>query len=50
MLEFNSFDFVHNLILGISARVAQNKGPFELKFNHIQEKHSTYMMTDGEYF
>lgn len=59
-LEFQVVSSVINLALGKSLRVAQDKGPFRIKFKNPSEKtgilknklaHNTaYMQIDGEYF
>jgi len=49
-LEFNSFGGVLSLALGYSQRIAQEKGPLEIKFKDSEHNYYTYLNVDGEYF
>lgn len=53
-MEFEIISNVLNLALGKALRVAQDKGPFVIKFkqsdNPVQAPLETYMQIDGEYY
>jgi hypothetical protein len=50
MLEFNTFNYTLDLGLGRSKKVAQDKGPFEIKYKKYERKFDTYLMVDGEFY
>jgi len=52
-LEFNIIQTAFHLALGKGRRVAQDKGPFLIKFKDPKKEKgslNTYMQIDGEYF
>lgn len=48
VLEFNSFNYVVDMGLGRAKKIAQDKGPMEIKYKKDKKEIKTFMQIDGE--